>query len=161
MTDDTTGLDRDIAQLWTMLFEAVLEGEKRLSAHLAAHGLTAPQFYVLKTISEHGGHITIGEIARAHELTNATMTGLVKRMEALNPPLVARVVNTTDRRSVYVTLTEAGQERFLAVQQGLLEQMRALLSLLRADERQMLLQQVERYITLIIAHFPLKEDQSD
>lgn len=145
-----TQLDQDVAQLWTMLFGIVLDGEKRLAENLAAHGLTVPQFYVLKTLSEHDGRMGIGQIARAHGLTNATMTGLVKRLEAINPPLVVREENTADRRAVYVVLTPAGWERFEAVQKSLIEQLRAVFSLIPAEERRKLLDDLSRYVGMII-----------
>lgn len=145
-----TQLDQDVAQLWTMLFGIVLDGEKRLAENLAAHGLTVPQFYVLKTLSEHDGRMGIGQIARAHGLTNATMTGLVKRLEAINPPLVMREENTADRRAVYVVLTPAGWERFEAVQKSLIEQLRAVFSLIPAEERRKLLDDLSRYVGMII-----------
>lgn len=133
-----------------MLFGIVLDGEKRLAENLAAHGLTVPQFYVLKTLSEHDGRMGIGQIARAHGLTNATMTGLVKRLEAINPPLVMREENTADRRAVYVVLTPAGWERFEAVQKSLIEQLRAVFSLIPAEERRKLLDDLSRYVGMII-----------
>lgn len=145
-----TQLDQDVAQLWTMLFGIVLDGEKRLAENLAAHGLTVPQFYVLKTLSEHDGRMGIGQIARAHGLTNATMTGLVKRLEAINPPLVMREENAADRRAVYVVLTPAGWERFEAVQKSLIEQLRAVFSLIPAEERRKLLDDLSRYVGMII-----------
>ena len=52
-----------------MLFRLVMDGEKLLTAQLAMHDLTPPQFYVLKTLSEHEGHCPIGQIARLHGLT--------------------------------------------------------------------------------------------
>ncbi len=100
-------LDRDVAELWSLLFAIVTDGEKRLAGHFEAHQLTPPQFYVLKTLSENQGECRIGDIARDHHLTNATMTGLVKRLEAMDPPLVRRRRNTSDGRSVDVLLTEA------------------------------------------------------
>jgi DNA-binding MarR family transcriptional regulator len=142
--------DQDVAQLWSMLFAIVLDGEKRLAENLAAHGLTVPQFYVLKTLSEHGGRMGIGQIARAHSLTNATMTGLVKRLEAIEPPLVVREENTVDRRAVYVVLTPAGWERFVAVQASLIDQLRAVISLIPAEERRKLLDDLGRYVGMIV-----------
>jgi DNA-binding MarR family transcriptional regulator len=142
-------LDQDVAQLWTMLFAVVLDGEKRIAENLAEHGLTVPQFYVLKTLSEHDGRMGIGQLARAHGLTNATMTGLVKRLEATDPPLVVREANTTDRRAVYVVLTSAGWERFGAVQTSLLDQLRAVFSLIPADERRNLLDDLSRYVGMV------------
>ena len=83
-------LERDVNELWALVFRLVLDGEKLVTAQLAEHDLTTPQFYVLKTLSEQNGHCAIGQIARLHGLTNATMTGLVKRLEAFEPPLVMR-----------------------------------------------------------------------
>ena len=150
-------LERDVGQLWALLFRLVLDGEKLLTAQLADHALTTPQFYVLKTLSEHNGRIAIGQIARLHGLTNATMTGLVKRLEAFDPPLVQRETNRTDRRSVTVTLTEAGENLFLAVQSDLMSQLRMLMSLIPADERRSILDDLQRYVSLITATIPLDE----
>ena len=69
-------LERDVNELWALVFRLVLDGEKLVTAQLAEHDLTPPQFYVLKTLSEQDGHCAIGQIARLHGLTNATMTGL-------------------------------------------------------------------------------------
>jgi DNA-binding MarR family transcriptional regulator len=150
-----TELERDVGQLWSLLFTIVLDGEKRLASFFSAHGLTPPQFYVLKTLSERGGHCAIGEIARAHHLTNATMTGLVKRLEAFEPPLVTREQNTDDRRSVQVSLTTAGEERFLGVQADLLEQVRVLLGLISSEDRQNLIQYLSKYVQVVTELFPV------
>lgn len=141
--------ERDLLQFWALLFQVVLDGEKRVSEMLAQHGLTTPQFYVLKTLIEHDGKLTIGRLAKLHGLTNATMTGLVKRLEIFEPPLVSRETNRADRRSVYVLLTEAGRERFIGVQADLMEQLRAVFSLLNAEERQSLLFDLTRYVTML------------
>lgn len=155
MTVDTQ-LDYDVNQLWSLLFTIVLDGEKRLGANLAAHQLTPPQFYVLKTLSERGGRCPIGEIARQHHLTNATMTGLVKRLEALQPPLVMREQRAADRRSVDVILTDEGRQRFEDVQADLLQQVRALFSLLSAEERQSLVGYLTRYLEFVRMQFPVE-----
>ena len=154
-------LERDSEQFWSLLFEIVLDGEKRLAANLAAHDLTPPQFYVLKTLAERGGRSPIGQIARAHHLTNATMTGLVKRLEAMNPPLVIREQSAADRRSVYVSLTDEGASRFVAVQADLLGQVRAVFSLLSADERQDLLHYLSRYVKVVAEQFPVSAVQTE
>ena len=152
-------LENDVSELWALVFRLVLDGEKLLSSQLADHGLTPPQFYVLKTLSEHGGHCAIGQIARLHGLTNATMTGLVKRLEAFEPPLVERKTSHEDRRSVNVVLTEAGLERFFAVQTNLMEQLRVVLSLIPSEERSAILDDLRRYVTLITATFPVSSSE--
>ena len=150
-----TQLGIDAAQLWSLLFTIVLDGEKRLAANLAAHQLTPPQFYVLKTLTERGGRGPIGEIARQHHLTNATMTGLVKRLEAIDPPLVIREQRESDRRSVDVIITPDGSERFMAVQTDLLQQMQMLFSLLSDPERADLIRYLTRYLEFVQTQFPV------
>jgi MarR family 2-MHQ and catechol resistance regulon transcriptional repressor len=151
-----TQLEIDASQLWSLLFTIVLDGEKRLAANLAAHQLTPPQFYVLKTLTERGGRCPIGAIARQHHLTNATMTGLVKRLEAMEPPLVIREQRESDRRSVDVILTPAGAERYMAVQTDLLQQMQLLFSLLSNEERQDLIRYLTRYLEFVQTQFPVE-----
>ena len=148
-------LDHDVAELWSTLFDIVTDGEKRLAIHFEAHQLTPPQFYVLKTLSENAGACRIGDIARDHHLTSATMTGLVKRLEAMNPPLVRRRRNRSDGRSVDVVLTAAGQDRFVAVQRGLMNQLRAVFGLLPDAERRDIIAKVRQYFTVFSQQFPL------
>jgi len=150
-------LDRDVAELWSLLFDIVTDGEKRLATHLDAHQITPPQFYVLKTLSEQGGTCRIGDIARDHHLTNATMTGLVKRLEAMEPPLVKRKRSATDGRSVDVSLTPDGAERFLAVQRGLMEQLRVVFGLLPDEERRDVIDKVRVYFQIFSQQFPISE----
>ncbi len=147
-------LEHDIANLWSLVFEFITYAEKRLAAHTALHNLTPPQFFVLKTLYEHKGRCPIGQIAREHHLTNATLTGLVNRLEVMQPPLVTRERSSSDRRSVMVVLTAAGEERFWAVQHSLMEQARAVLSLLDPDERRDLIEKITRYIHIIVETFP-------
>ncbi len=147
-------LERDVLQLWALLFRLVLDGEKLLTAQLTDHGLTTPQFYVLKTLSEQGGSCPIGRIARLHGLTNATMTGLVKRLELFTPPLVQREKNRADRRSVTVVMTEAGEDLFFRIQTDLMRQLRDLLTLISPEDRQSILDDLRRYVTLITAAIP-------
>lgn len=148
-------LEHDIELFWQLAFEIITEMEKRLFSFLGDHQLTPPQFYVLKTLSEHGGHCRIGQIATEHHLTNATMTGLIKRMESATPPLVVREKAASDGRSVDVHLTDSGIERFMAVQQDLLEQAGAVLRLLPATERREAMDKLRFYFRLLSEQFPL------
>lgn len=141
-------VEQDAERLFRILFGVVQGGEKQLESLLTRHGLTTPQFYVLNTLQESKGRLSIGRIARRHGLTHATMTGLIKRMEQMNPPLVQREVSESDRRSVVVLLTDAGYERFQAVQDALLAQVKLIFSFLPAEERQKILGDLERYISM-------------
>lgn len=142
-------VEQDAERLFRMLFEVMQSGEKQLETHLTRHGLTTPQFYVLNTLNENQGRLSIGKIARRHELTHATMTGLIKRMEQMKPPLVQREASAIDRRSVMVHLTADGRARFIAVQEGLLAQVKLIFSLIPGPERQKLLSDLERYISMV------------
>lgn len=144
-------LQADADRLYAMLLSLVLDLEKRLAAHLLAHDLSTPQFYVLKTLSEQGGSWAIGRIAREHGLTNAAMTGLISRMEAVDPPLVRRHTSTTDRRGVIVSLTTAGYDRYSTIQRGLLDLLRAGIALIPADERRRLMDQLALYAAQWVA----------
>lgn len=150
-------LDHDVAVLWSMLLEIISDAEKRLSAHMARHNLTPPQFFVLKTLFENKGRCAIGKIAKAHHLTNPTLTGLINRLEAMQPPLVVRERSATDRRSIMVVLTAAGEERFWAIQHDLLQQVRFILSMINKEERQDVIEKIARYVKVIMHHFPVSE----
>lgn len=146
----------DIAQFSELLFDIVTDIEKRLALHYVAHDLTPPQFYVLKTLVEYNGRCRIGDIAIAHHLTNATMTGLVKRLEAMTPPLVTREKNAQDGRSVDVIITEAGQAKYDAIEVGLLDQAKTILSLLPEQERKLAIEKVSTYFSMLQQFFPLE-----
>lgn len=146
--------DQDIADLWDLIFDIVADVEKRLATHMGAHGLTPPQFYVLKTLMEHDGRCRIGTIAADHHLTNATMTGLVKRLEAMTPALVERARNLEDGRAVDVILTEAGRTRYHAVYASLMRQARAVFDLLPAAEREDAVHKARIYFEILRYQFP-------
>lgn len=150
-------LENDVAAFWALLFEMVADAEKRLAAHMARHQLTPPQFFVLKTLFEHGGSCRIGQIATEHHLTNATMTGLVSRLESMRPPLVTRERSESDARSVNVLLTPAGLQRFMDVQQGLMDQARVMLGMLSPEERRETLEKMQFYFRMLVEQFPVDE----
>ena len=149
-------LEQDIATFWSLLFAILNDSEKRLASHMAAHDLTPPQFFVLKTLVENGGSCPIGFIARDHHLTNATMTGLVKRLEAMSPPLVERQPSPDDGRSVVVVLTIDGEARFEAVKNAVYEQLQVILGLIGQEERQTLMHFATRYLDVVSQLFPIE-----
>ena len=70
-------------------------------------GLTAPQILLLQTI-RNKGQVTIGELANAISLSQATITTILDRLEKRE--LVYRVRSTEDKRKVHAHLTEAATE---------------------------------------------------
>lgn len=68
-------------------------------------GLTVPQLIVLKDVAE-AGESPIGQIAARVSLSQATVTTIVDRLEQRGA--VQRQRAESDRRKVFVTLTELG-----------------------------------------------------
>jgi len=66
------------------------------------YGLTGPQLVVLQEISKHD-KITSGRLAEAVSLSQATMTGILDRLNKRG--LIARRRSETDRRRVLVSIT--------------------------------------------------------
>lgn len=80
----------------------------RFHSTLREHGLTFPQWVVLKSLHRRGRR-TIKELAEELEVTPANVTGIVDRLE--RESLVARARSAEDGRVVFVRLTEIGHER--------------------------------------------------
>ena len=70
-------------------------------------GLTGPQLLVLQNIEEQEG-IMVRQIAESINLSPATITNILDRIEARD--LVTRIRSTTDKRKVGVYLTDSGKE---------------------------------------------------
>ena len=66
------------------------------------YGLTGPQLVILQEISKHDD-ITPGRLAKAVSLSQATVSGILERLEKRN--LIARRRSDTDRRRVLVRST--------------------------------------------------------
>lgn len=73
-------------------------------------GLTSPQYMVLNTIAEMG-NVAISKISNEVNLTQATVTTLIDKLE--NKGLVARVRSELDKRVVHANLTKKGRETLL------------------------------------------------
>jgi DNA-binding MarR family transcriptional regulator len=68
-------------------------------------GLTGPQLIILQEISN-SGETPVGQVAKACSLSQATVTGVLERLEKRE--LVARRRSDRDRRSVLVRVTRTG-----------------------------------------------------
>jgi DNA-binding MarR family transcriptional regulator len=93
------------------------------SKHLSRDfGLTTPQAYVLQAIRDLG-EVTTGQVSRCVNLSQATVTTILDRLEGRG--LIERYRSLADRRVVHASLTKQGrrilrkappllQERFVA-----------------------------------------------
>lgn len=70
------------------------------------YGLTGPQLVILEEISMHEG-ISVTELARAISLSQATVTGILLRLEKRGFVLRSRGVR--DKRTTMVAITEEGR----------------------------------------------------
>jgi DNA-binding MarR family transcriptional regulator len=71
------------------------------------YGLTGPQLTVLRALDDGKGR-PVGEVARAVHLSQATVTGIVVRLQKRG--LVTRARGDADKRQVVVSPTPAAQE---------------------------------------------------
>ena len=70
------------------------------------YGLTVPQLALLKELGARGGR-SVGELTRAVHLSQATVTGILDRLQRRG--LVERRRGEADKRKVHVWLTEEGR----------------------------------------------------
>ncbi len=83
----------------------VLTDQSRKIEHETS--LTGPQLWVVKILKE-TSPLKVSELARRMYLHPATMVGLLDRLEVKG--LVKRTRSETDRRVVYIDLTQQGRE---------------------------------------------------
>jgi DNA-binding MarR family transcriptional regulator len=77
-----------------------------LTTRLEPHGITLPQYYVLRELWEEEG-LTQREIANRVGVLEPTMVATLDALERSG--LIERVRSTTDRRKTHVRLTTAGR----------------------------------------------------
>lgn len=93
-------------QLCFALYSTMLGINKVYRKQLRALDLTYPQYLVLLVLWERDG-LTVSDIGARLFLDSATLTPLLKRMEASG--LLARTRSAADERQVVITLTDAGR----------------------------------------------------
>jgi DNA-binding MarR family transcriptional regulator len=93
-------------QLCFALYSANLAMGKVYRQLLAKLDLTYPQYLVMLVLWERDG-VTVSELGEKLFLDSATLTPLLKRLQAAG--LVARNRSTADERQVIVTLTDEGK----------------------------------------------------
>lgn len=93
-------------QLCFALYSANLAMGKLYRQLLAGLDLTYPQYLVMLVLWE-GDGITVSELGERLFLDSATLTPLLKRLQAAG--LVQRTRGTRDERQVIVTLTDQGR----------------------------------------------------
>ncbi len=111
-------------------------------------GLTAPQLVIIQLLRREG-ELSSGAIARAVLLSQATVTSIVERLERAG--LVQRRKGESDRRQVFVELTEAGHRKSETAPELLQAGFVRAFDRLESWEQHMLIASVERIAELMDA----------
>ncbi|HBO46458.1 MAG TPA: hypothetical protein DD670_21525, partial [Planctomycetaceae bacterium] len=111
-------------------------------------GLTSPQLTALIGI-QRLQPVTVGKLAREIHLGQATVTGILARLEAR--ALVVRTRGSRDRRSILVELTESGADLLGRTPSPLQERFRRELSRLHEWERTTILATLQRIAAMMDA----------
>jgi DNA-binding MarR family transcriptional regulator len=104
-------------KLWIRLLGVTRGAESTLREYLrVTHDTTLPRFDVLAALYRRREGVTMSELSRMLLVSNGNATAVVDRLEA--DGLVRRTPSDTDRRTVFVGLTEAGLAAFEAQAEG-------------------------------------------
>ena len=86
--------------------------ERVSGSHVRSLGLTPPQFDVIATLGNTPG-MSCKQLSEKTLITKGTLTGVIDRLEEKG--LVTRTPLPQDRRSIFITLTAAGEALFQQV----------------------------------------------
>jgi len=111
-------------------------------------GLTGPQLVILQEISNLG-EVTAGEIARAVSLSQATLTGILERMEKRG--LLSRRRSKHDKRRVMVNITDSGKKVLDDAPPLMQEEFVDGFSSLQEWEQNMILSALQRLVSIMDA----------
>jgi DNA-binding MarR family transcriptional regulator len=117
------------------------------SKHLVKNfGLTGPQLIILQEISK-AGEISASQIAKAISLSQATVTGILDRLEKRE--LIFRQRSHHDRRRVMLTITPNGSELLQAAPPPMQERFTQQFVRLRKWEQYMILSSLNRIVAMM------------
>ena len=111
-------------------------------------GLTGPQLVILQEISNLG-EVTAGEVARAVSLSQATLTGILERMEKRG--LLSRRRSEHDKRRVMVRITDSGKKVLDDAPPLMQEEFVDEFSSLQEWEQNMILSSLQRLVAIMDA----------
>jgi DNA-binding MarR family transcriptional regulator len=112
------------------------------------YGLTGPQLVVLKEVDEAAPR-TVGDLAHAVNLSQATVTGILDRLEKKG--MIERRRSTEDRRKVIVTPTDAAGKALAGAPPLLQEHFTRNFALLPDWEQSQVLSSLQRIVALMEA----------
>jgi DNA-binding MarR family transcriptional regulator len=95
---------------WVRLLGVTRRTEGVLREALRSHDTTLPRFDVMAALHRRRDGVTMSELSRMLLVSNGNATAVVDRLEAEG--LVRRTPSESDRRTVFVALTDEGLRRF-------------------------------------------------
>lgn len=105
---------------------------KEVGEYFSEHSLETWEFDVLATLRRNDRPLTPKELATSVMISAAALTNRIDRLDARG--LVAREAVPGDRRSLHITLTEAGREAVDSTLEGHLRNERRMLAGLDAED---------------------------
>ena len=111
-------------------------------------GLTGPQLLILQKVGKQKG-VMVREIADDINLSSATVTSILDRMESRN--LVERIRSTQDKRKVGVFLTESGEKALSTAPLPLQEHFTNRFNALQEWEQSQMVATLQRIATMMDA----------
>ena len=135
MTDQSPEqpLSKRRLKTWLRLLRLTRTVEAGLREHLRTeHDTTLPRFDVMAALYRRRAPISMSELSRLLLVSNGNATAVVDRLE--KDGLAQRAQAEADRRTVLVTLTQAGTEAFEAMAAAHESRLDSLLSALTHDD---------------------------
>lgn len=140
---DPESLERGIVRSLRRIIRAVGLYSKEL---LRRRNLTTSQLATLRQLARRGA-LSAGDLARGIAVSQATITGIVDRLERRG--LVTRVRDMEDRRRVVIDLTEAGREVVATSPPPLHERFVLRLAELPTEEREEIARVLDRIVEMM------------
>ena len=98
-------------KMWIRLLRVTRLAEGELRAYLRLkHTTTLPRFDVMAALYRRRDGVSMSELSRMLLVSNGNATAVVDRLEA--DGLARRTPSETDRRTIFVALTDAGLSSF-------------------------------------------------
>lgn len=141
--DTPNQLDEAIVSALRRIIRAIDLHSREL---LVNYGLTAPQLLTLQEL-DRLQPTPVGTLAAAVHISQATMTGILDRLEQRS--LVERTRDVQDRRSVTVTLTKEGKKFLQSAPSLLQDRFRTRLDELEPWEQTTMLSVLQRIATMM------------
>ncbi len=144
-TQPPEGPSRDVLVALRRIMRAIDLHSRHL---MQQHGVSGPQLVILQELA-HIGEAPIGTLAKAVSLSQATVTGIMDRLEKRD--LVKRRRDENDKRRVLVEVTSEGKRLLLAAPPPLQESFVREFTQLEVWEQSLILSSLQRVVSMMEA----------